>query len=114
MDKLYTVNITPRAEEAVREIARYIAYELLAPTTAIRLVQRIREEILTLDRMPERINLTPEEPWHSQGVRRMLVKNYYVYFWVNEDRDTVEVTDVIYARSDQPSRLLDMEAMLDQ
>ena len=69
---------------------------------------------MTLDRMPERIKLTPEEPWHSQGVRRMLVKNYYVYFWINEDRHTVEITDVIYARSDQTARLLETEEILDQ
>ncbi len=29
--------------------------------------------------MPERIKLTEEEPWRSQGIHRMRVKNYYVY-----------------------------------
>ena len=39
----------------------------------------------------------------------MLVKNYYVYFWINKDAALVQITDVIYARSDQPRRLEEMQ-----
>ena len=108
MDKRYSIHLTRHAEASLREIARYIAYDLMEPNTAIRLIKSIRDEIASLAQMPNRIMLTPEEPWHSQGIHRMLVKNYFVYFWINEETLRVQVTDVIYARSDQASRLNEM------
>lgn len=109
MDKTYTVKITRHAEESLREIARYIAYDLLEPQTAVQLIEKLHDAAGSLSQMPERIMLTPEGPWHSQGIHRMLVKNYYVYFWIDEDAALVQITDVIYARSDQPRRLEEMQ-----
>lgn len=55
--------------------------------------------------MPERIKLTEEEPWRSQGIHRMRVKNYYVYFWIDEENNIVQVTAVIYVARDQAAQL---------
>ena len=59
--------------------------------------------------MPERIKLAEEEPWRSEGIRRMRVKNYYVYFWIDEDNSKVQVTSVIYVSRDQSVQLAMME-----
>ena len=42
-----------------------------------------------------------DEPWHSRGVRRLLVKNFYVYYRIDEPRKRVSVMNVIFARRDQ-------------
>ena len=52
--------------------------------------------------------MTPEEPWHSEGVRRLAVKNFYVYFWIDEDRKKIQVIDVIYIKRDQQRQLMAM------
>lgn len=39
----------------------------------------------------------------------MLVKNYYVYFWVDEDNARVQVTGVIYVKRDQAKQLENMD-----
>jgi len=107
-EKKYKIIITPFAEDSMREIAQYITYDLLAPTSAVRLLRKFQEEIGKLDFMPERVHLTPEEPWRSYGVRRLLVKNFYIYFWIDENKSTVRITDVSYVRRDQE---LVLEAM---
>ena len=108
MAKRYEVKITQYAEQSMREIAAYIAVDLIAPEAAVNLMKAFQTEINKLDFMPERIHLTPEEPWHSLGMRRMVVKNYYVYFLVDEEKDRVQVTDVTYVKRNQQKRFGNM------
>jgi toxin ParE1/3/4 len=46
--------------------------------------------------MPERNPLYKEEPWHSQGVRFIPVKNDIVSYTVNTDTDTVSIARIMY------------------
>lgn len=55
--------------------------------------------------MPTRIKLTEEEPWRSEGIHRMRIKNYYVYFWIDEENGKVQITAVIYIARDQAKQL---------
>ncbi|ABI68491.1 type II toxin-antitoxin system RelE/ParE family toxin [Syntrophomonas wolfei] len=59
----YEVIITPAAENDLREIFMYIATELFEPQTAINLCNRLEQEILKLDTLPERHALYKKEPW---------------------------------------------------
>lgn len=107
--KAYTVRITRQAREHLRGIKEYIANELFAPDAAKNTIAVLKKEIKSLSQMPERIKLTEEEPWHSEGIHRMRVKNYYVYFWIDEDNSTVQVTSVIYVARDQAAQLESLE-----
>ncbi len=68
-------------------------------------MEAIKAEIQSLSRMPGRVRLTPEQPWHDLGVRRDRVKNFYIYFWVDEENMRVQIIGVIYARRDQAEQL---------
>ena len=107
--KTYTVRITRQAREHLRGIKKYIAEELLAPDAARNTIAVLKKEIQSLSEMPERIKLTEEEPWRSEGIHRMRVKNYYVYFWIDDDNSKVQVTSVIYVARDQATQLKLME-----
>lgn len=74
----------------------------------MKLLQLFRKEIKALSSMAESINLTPEQPWHDEGIRRKRVKNYYIYFWIDKDAQKVQVTDVIYIGRDQSKQLENM------
>ena len=104
----YHIKITRQAQEQMREIVRYIAYELKAPETAMRFLELLEENIASLSELPQRIPLTKEEPWRSLGIHNMTVKNYLVYFWINEENCTVQVTAVIYEKRNQRDLLSDM------
>lgn len=103
--KSYTIRITRQAREHLRKIKAYIANELLAPDAAENTMAILKREIKSLSQMPERIKLTEEEPWHSKGIHRMRVKNYYVYFWIDEDNSKVQIIAVIYVARNQAAQL---------
>ena len=107
----YEVRITRQAREHLREIRRYIECKLQSPLAAKNILLAIRNKIQSLARMPRRVHLTPEQPWHDSGVRRDRVNNYYLYFWIDEDNKKVQVIGVIYVRREQSKQLeqLDME-----
>ena len=107
--KIYKVGITRQAREHLQGIKAYITNELLAPEAAQNTMMTLRKEIKSLSQMPERIKLTDEEPWRSEGIHRMRVKNYYVYFWIDEENARVQVTSVIYIARNQVAQLERME-----
>ena len=106
---IYTVQITSRAETDLREIYGYIAYELLSPPTAARQLQRLEEEILSLDQMPNRYPAYPDEPWHSRGLLVMSVDNYLVFYIPDAAAQTVTIIRVMYGGRDIASQLDTLE-----
>ena len=96
--KQYTVKITDEALADMEQLYNYIAYTLRAPENAMEQYNRISGRILKLDTMPERFRIMDSEPEHSNGIRRMLVDNYSVFYVIEED--SVIVTNVLYSASD--------------
>lgn len=104
----YQIDFALQARDHLNGIYSYIKNELSAPIAARRIVTLIKEEIASLKTSPERIQLVSEEPWFSLGVRRDRVKNYYIYFIVDDENKIVHVADIIYARRDQTHQLKDL------
>ena len=107
--KQYEVKITEPAQRQLQEIIRYIAGDLQEKRTALWMLDTLEKEILSLSTLPNRVALTEEEPWHSAGIRKLPVKNYLVYFWVNEDQKQVQITAVVFGRRDQRNVLQNMK-----
>ena len=101
----YEVRMTHFAEDAMREIGQYITVNLQSPQAAIKIFSLLRREIKALEYLPSRFPLTEEEPWRSEGVRKMPVKNFLVYYWINEERKTVQIIHIVYAGRDQKTQL---------
>ena len=108
MDKEYKVKLTTHAFEQLGEAARYIAGTLLEPVIAKTWLDHMQSEISKLNMMPSRFPFTDEEPWRSRGIHKMTVKNYLVYFYIDDEKMTVWITGVIYARRDQLKQLQNM------
>jgi len=86
----------------------YIVHELKAPDAALHLLDVLEESFSSLSHFPQRVILVDEEPWHSKGIHRLPVKNFLVYFWIDEDNLRVQITAVIYAKRDQLHQLSQM------
>ena len=93
----------------MREIAHYISYDLMAPEAADNLLDDLKASILKLSVLPKKYSLIEEEPWRSEGVRKIVVKNFLVYYWIDEEYNKVQVTAVIYSKRDQIKQLKNME-----
>lgn len=104
----YEVKLTPQAVEQMQETISYISHILLEPEIARRWADLLQQEISSLNSMPARFPLIEEEPWHTYGVRKMTVKNFLVYYLIDEEGKTVSITAVIYGHRNQLAALLDM------
>ncbi len=114
MSDHYKLIILPEAQRDIGEIGLYIAQELFSPHAALSLLGSIQEEIQSLSYMPTRIKTIDEEPWGSQGVRKIRVNNYYIYFLVDDSEMTVKINAVIYVGRDQEKQMVDVYGKKDE
>ena len=66
---IYEVEVSEQADRDLREIFEYIAFELQSPENEIGQLDRLEEQILSLDAMPKRYRKYEKEPWKSRGFR---------------------------------------------
>ena len=59
---IYEVEVSEQADRDLREIFEYIAFELQSPENAIGQLNRLEEQILSLDAMPKRYRKYEKEP----------------------------------------------------
>ena len=97
----YDIIITPDAEIDLCEIKDYIANELFSPDTARTYADEIKAEIAKLEYRAPVIAPVSDEPFHSMGIRKIIANNFFVYYWINENTNTVFILNVIYQRRDQ-------------
>ena len=97
---VYKVNITEPAENDLRDIARYISFQLLAPATALNMMKTIRREISKLGTNAFIHPLVKDERLAVMGYRLLVIKNYIAFYIVNEAEKTIDVDRVLYGRRD--------------
>ena len=98
--KQYKVLMTEPATDDLQSIARYISDELLEPVIAKKLLGKIKEAVMSLDKLPTRHALVADERLFSLGIRRLIVENYVVFYMISEKDETVTVIRILYARRD--------------
>lgn len=104
----YKVKLTDHAVAQLQEAVIYISKVLQASTVAKHWAARVKKELASLSTMPARYPLTEEEPWHTEGVHKMSVENFLVYYWIDEEKRIVWITAIVYARRDQLRVLREM------
>lgn len=77
----------------------------MASYAADNLLDDLKSSIMKLSVLPKRYPLVEEEPWRSEGVRKLVVKNFLVYYWVDDEYNKVQVTAVIYSKRNQIEQL---------
>ena len=102
---IFEVNVTEPAEDDLRDIAIYISSQLNAPVTALNMIQTIKTAIARLETMPLSYPLVRDDRLAALGYRLLPVKNYIVFYVVNEREKTVDVDRVLYGRRDWRSIL---------
>ena len=99
----YPVKITEKALNDMNGMYEYIAGNLQSPENAMGQYNRIADGVIELGFFPEKFRLVDFEPERSQGLRRMLVDNYSVFYVFKEE--VVTVTRVLYSASEIEKRL---------
>lgn len=105
----YKIIITPDAETDLFEIRNYIADNLLVPDIAQNYIRTIHKEINKLTYMASSFAPIDEEPWHSIGIRKIIAKNFYIYYLVDASFDKVYILNVVYSQRNQLTALKNMK-----
>ena len=72
------------------------------------MLHKFEKAINDLSYSPKKYKLIDEEPWRSEGVRKISVNNFLVYYWIDEENLRVQVFAVIYEKRDQIKQLKDI------
>ena len=96
----YQIIITETAEADMTEICTYISKDLYAPESALALLDDVDCHILSLEDMPKRFALVSDERLARLGIRLIPVRNYLIFYSVDDRDETVTITRVLYAKRD--------------
>lgn len=103
---MYKLEYLPVARRDMIEIVRYISQELQNPTAADQLAMELIEAGDSIPKFPYASPaFIPIRPLKHE-YRKLLVQNYFMFYWVDEVKKLVTVARVVYARRDY-ERLLD-------
>lgn len=95
MDK-YSVKLMSRALRDLEDIYDSSAKTFLEPETALKLVDKIEDAILSLEQMPFRRPKRKTGIYAKRGYRQFFIENYTVVFRVAETKKVVSVVTVRY------------------
>ncbi len=96
----YKIFISGPAENDLYGIIRYISVQLSAPMTALKMADTIEKAIKDLAVMPQKYQYITDERLAAMGYRKLPVKNYIVFFTVNEKSKVIDIERILYARRD--------------
>ena len=96
----YRVEVSEPAEKDLRDIIRYIASQLSAPVSAIKMMNIIEDALMSLAHIPQKCPTVSDERLASMGYRKLLVKNYIAFFSIDEKEKVVNVERILYTRRD--------------
>jgi addiction module RelE/StbE family toxin len=103
---MYKLEFLPTAKQDMTGIVLYISRDLSNPTAANRLADEMIDAADRLCDFPY-INAVYQtiKPLKHE-CRKLMVKNYVMFYWVDENRKLVTIARVIYARRDYEKLLL--------
>ena len=96
--KRYRVHVTQKAIDEMTEIGRYISEELLEPNLAVKLLDKLEKAIYGLESMPLKYPLVYDKYLSDQGIRKLPVENYIIFFTVSDENSKVNIVRVLYQK----------------
>ncbi len=97
---MYKLEYLPVARKDILDITKYISQDLKNPAAAEKLITNIIHKLENLTKLPY-INpsYVPIRQLNKE-YRKLIVKNFTVFYWVDEHAKVVTVARVIYSKRD--------------
>lgn len=92
------IDISKPAENDLRDLVRYISAQLSVPMTAMEMLEAMEQAMASLEEMPHRASAVADERLASIGYRKLMVKNYIIFFSIDEQARVVDVERILYGR----------------
>jgi len=94
----YLPNITDLAEEDILSTVKYITNDLKNPVAANNLLDEIERHQKNLEDNPYIYPLVNDDYLSEKGLRLIVIKNYLMFFIINEDNKIVNIIRFLYGR----------------
>ncbi len=102
---MYTIEYLPIAKSDMVDIAKYIGVKLENPEAAERLAEKMIEAAEKLTDMPYKCPVyIPVKPLRHE-YRKLIVQNYIMFYWVDEDKKRITIARVVYTGRDYENLL---------
>ena len=99
----YNYEFSPLAEQDLNEIFDYIALELSALQAAVKLIDKIQEEVEKVCDFPFSRPLLRNRVLREKGYRLLVVQNFNLFYTV--ERQTVVIKRVMHGKRNYESLL---------
>ena len=86
---MYNLEYLPVALQDMVAIVRYISRELGNPAAADRLATELIDAGDSIPKFP-----------YMNPPYKVLVQNYFIFYWVDEEKKLITIARVVYAKSD--------------
>jgi len=96
--KCYSVNVSEIAEIDLHDIITYIANQFDAEETAQEMYDEIEKKLMSLATFPERATLVDDDRLRLLGYRKIMIKNYIVFFTIDKQNSIVNIERILYQR----------------
>ena len=97
---MYQLDFLPIAKQDITEIANYISHALYNPAAAEKLADEIIKSAESLANSPYAHTVYKTVKSLKNEYRKLLVKNYIIFYWINEKKKQITIARVIYTRRD--------------
>lgn len=94
----YNIKLSKEAEEDIDEIIGYIINVLKNPIAANKLLTEIEANYSILSHAPDSFAYCEDQRLRILGYRKIPVKNYIIFYKVDNESETVYILRVIYGR----------------
>lgn len=101
----YIVRMSIKAKKDIQSIVDYIRYELMELSIARKYEKLIKEEIQRLEYSPQKYAAISSDNVKINNTRKLVVKNYIVFYRINEEEKIVNIVRVLYGRTDWKNKL---------
>ena len=93
----YIVKISPQAYREIAGIYQYIAENLMAPASSLRVVTEIESAIFSLDILPYCGAERKIGRYADKGYRQLFVENYTIVYRIDEMNKQVIIVTIQYS-----------------
>jgi len=97
---MYQLEYLPIAKQDMIDIVKYISEDLCNPSAAKHLADEMIEFADGLTTFPYKNAIHSIIKPLKHEYRRLIVKNYIMFYWVDEEQKKVVIARIIYARRD--------------
>ena len=97
---MYKIEYLPIAQQDMIDIVRYISIELKNPDAAECLAEKFVEAAESILDFPYALAVYQPMTSLKHEYRKILVQNFLMFYWIEEEKKLVTIARVMYAKRD--------------